>query len=203
MPDRLNNFQLLTRLGDETVLDQEFRANIDPERALQQQRTTWARSGAPSLLNRMLAYDWKYTLAENDLPKVRHATQLADVCVGFPFLSRPLVDFSLSVPPEWKLKRFKLRWFFKEALRGFLPAEIIRKKKHGFGLPFGHWTLQHAALRSLVEESLEGICRRGIVRPQFTRELFAERLPEAPSYYGETVWILVMLEQWLRFHQTT
>ena len=37
------------------------------------------------------------------------------------------------------------------------------------------------------------------------RTLISQRLPEHPGYYGEMVWILMMLEQWLaakvpRFH---
>ena len=47
----------------------------------------------------MLAYDWRYTLAETDLPKVRGSTALAGVDVGFPFLDQQLVDFSLRCPP--------------------------------------------------------------------------------------------------------
>jgi asparagine synthase (glutamine-hydrolysing) len=203
MPDRLDNFKLLNRLGDSTIFDADFHARIDAERPLAQQRMTWNAGKADSLLNRMLAYDWKYTLAENDLPKVRYATQLAGTSVGYPFLSRSLTEFSLSLPPDWKLKGLKLRWFFKEALRDFLPQEILRKKKHGFGLPFGHWILRHEGLRGLAEDALKRIVQRGVVMPQFTTELLTRRLPEAPGYYGEMVWLLMMLEQWLQAHQTT
>ncbi len=201
MPDRLDTFKLLNQLGEEQLFEPDFLASVDRQRPQEQQRATWNECNAESLLNRMLAYDWKYTLADSDLPKVRGATQLAGVNVGYPLLGRALLDFSLSIPPEWKLKRLKLRWFFKEALRGFLPDEILRKKKQGFGLPFGPWTLRHAALRDLAHESLEGVASRGIVRPAFARELLDKRLPEAPGYYGEMVWILMMLEQWLRAHE--
>lgn len=183
------------------MLEADFLARVDRGRPLTWQRTTWGATKAGSLINRMLAYDWKYTLGDSDLPKVRQATQLAGITVGYPFLSPALTDFSLTLPPEWKLKGLKLRWFFKEALRNFLPREILGKKKHGFGLPFGAWTLRHAGLRRFAEESLEGIAQRGIVRQQFTRDLLTRQLPEAPGYYGEMVWILMMLEQWLRAHQ--
>lgn len=201
MPDRFETFNLLHRLGEDTLLEPAFRASIDPERSREQQRATWRASDARSLVNRMLAYDWKYTLADCDLPKVRGASQLAGVSVGYPLLGRALTDFSLSLPPEWKVKGLKLRWFFKEALRDFLPREILGKKKHGFGLPFGHWVLRHPGLEHLVKESLEGIAGRGIVRSQFTSELLTTRLPEAPGYYGELAWILMMLEQWLRANE--
>jgi hypothetical protein len=46
-----------------------------------------------------------------------------------------LLAFSLKLPTDYKLKNQKLRWFFKEALKGFLPDEILTKKKQGFGRP--------------------------------------------------------------------
>ena len=202
MPDRLEAFQLLDRLGNATVLDARFLARVDPQRPLAEQRRTWSSASARSLINRMLVYDWKYTLADSDLPKVRQATQLAGVAVGYPFLLHAITDFSLTLPPDWKVKRLKLRWFFKQALRDFLPPEILAKKKHGFGLPFGHWALHHPGLRGLVGESMDAIARRGIVRREFAQELLERYLPEAPGYYGEMVWILMMLEQWLRAHAT-
>jgi asparagine synthase (glutamine-hydrolysing) len=51
-----------------------------------------------------------------------------------------------------------------------------------------------------VEESLAAIAQRGIVRPEFTRDLMGTRLAEAPGYYGDMAWILMMLEQWLTTH---
>jgi asparagine synthase (glutamine-hydrolysing) len=38
------------------------------------------------------------------------------------------------------------------------------------------------------------------VRPEFIQSLLEEHLPAHPGYYGEMVWILMMLEQWLRKH---
>lgn len=197
MPDRMESFNLMRNLGKETILTPDFLTGIDTQRPLALQQKTWHEARANSLLNRMLAYDWKYTLADSDLPKVRMATQLAGVTVGYPFLSRAMADFSLSLPPHWKLKNFKLRWFFKEALRNVLPQEILSKKKHGFGLPFGLWVLRHNELRALATDSLRAIANRGIVRPDFVDELLKHQLAKAPGYYGELVWVLMMLEQWL------
>ncbi len=165
---------------------------------MRQQREVYAACTAGSLINRMLAFDWRYTLADNDLPKVVGATSLAGISVGFPLLDDLLVDFSLRIEPGLKLRGLQLRWFFKEALRGFLPDKIIKKKKHGFGLPFGVWVSQHSALKSLASDSIHALGERGIVRKDFLRKLMAEHLPQHPGYYGEMVWILMMLEQWMQ-----
>jgi len=63
--------------------------------------------------NRELAYDWRYTLAESDLPKVCGTTRLAELDVGFPMLDDDLLTFSLHLPVAYKLKSLKLRWFFQ------------------------------------------------------------------------------------------
>ena len=165
-------------------------------------QATWSECRAPSLINRMLAYDWRYTLADSDLPKVRGATEMAGLAVGYPLLTDRLTDFSMALPTNWKLRRFKLRWFFKEALRGYLPDKIITKSKKGFGLPFGVWATRDPALRKLAEDSLHSLATRGIVRPDFVQMLIKEHLPEHPGYYGEMVWILMVLEQWLRGQET-
>ena len=200
MPDRMMSFNLIMHLDPAKVLTPAFLSRVDLAEPSAHMHKTWGECSAPSLINRMLAYDWRYTLADSDLPKVRGATAMAGVSVGYPLLSDRLTDFSMSLPPEWKLRRFKLRWFFKEALRGYLPDEIITKKKKGFGLPFGVWAARDAGLKQLAGESLHGLAERGIIREDFARKLIPDYLPEHPGYYGEMVWILTMLEQWLRLY---
>jgi asparagine synthase (glutamine-hydrolysing) len=148
----------------------------------------------------MLEYDWKFTLADNDLRKVRYGTSMAGIDVGFPLFSDELTDFSLRLKPEWKVRGVNLRWFFKKALAEFLPQEIIRKQKHGFGLPFGSWVCEHPGLRDIAVSALAALIDRGLVNKEYIKVLLEERLPKYPFFYGELVWILMMLELWLQSH---
>ena len=200
MPDRMQTYNLLMRMGLDQVLTPGFLGHVDAAEPARHQREIYAACPPASLVNKMLAYDWRYTLAENDLPKVVGSARLAGMAVGFPLLDDRLLDFSLKLPTSYKLKGLKLRWFFKEALRGFLPDRIIAKKKHGFGLPFGPWAVSHAPLKKLAAECLHSLASRGVVRPDFIDKLIDEYLPAHPSYYGEMVWILTMLELWLQAH---
>ena len=201
LPDRLQSYNLLLRLGVADVLTPEFLTQVDVAAPQRQQREIWVGPTQANALNRNLAFDWRYTLAESDLPKVCGSAALAGMAVGFPLLDTAMVDFSTRLPSDYKLRGLKLRWFFKEALRGFLPDEILTKKKQGFGLPFGVWTTQHSGLLALAKDSLAGLATRGVVRPEFLDKLIRERLHEHPGYYGGMIWILMMLEQWLRHHR--
>ena len=200
LPERLQAFNLVRRLGYSEVLEPGFLAQVDPRRVSVEQAAVWAESRSAHEVDQHLAYDWRYTLAESDLPKVRGTAALAGLEVGFPMLDDDLLAFSMRLPPSYKLNRLRLRWFFKEALRGFLPDEIIKKKKQGFGLPFGVWAMRHAGLHQLATDSVRSFATRGIVRPAFVEQLLGTHLPSHPHYYGTMVWILMMAEQWMRVH---
>ena len=200
LPDRAQDYNLIKRIGYSQVLTAEFMAQVDRGSVDEQQRQVWAQAQCSDEIDRHLAYDWRYTLAECDLPKVVGTTTMAGVSVGFPMLDDDLLDFSMRLPPDFKLRGDALRWFFKEALRGFLPDAVITKKKQGFGLPFGVWMVQHQGLKQLADDALLSVVSRGLVRPEFVRLLISELLPQHPHYYGTMVWTLIMLEHWLRQH---
>ena len=203
MPARYETYNLLERLGTANVFTADFLASIDPAHPHALMKETYDAAQAESLINRMLALDIKFTLADNDLPKVTRMCELAGVDITFPLLGEPVVDFSATLPPALKLKGTKLRYFFKEALRDFLPNEIITKTKHGFGLPVGTWLLSHAPLRDLAGDSLQSLKARGIVRPDFIDSLFGEHLQSHAVYYGTMIWILMMLELWFEKREPT
>ena len=81
-----------------------------------------------SLLNRMLFYDWHYTLADNDLRKVDAMCELAGVDVSYPMLDRRVVDLSLRVPPAVRRSpATSCARSTSDAMADFLPGEILTK----------------------------------------------------------------------------
>jgi asparagine synthase (glutamine-hydrolysing) len=200
MPARYDNYNLLERFGPAAVFTRDFLDTVDFALPAAQVAQAYNSAHANSLINRMLAHDLKYTLADNDLPKVARSCELARVEARFPMLSDSLVAFSARLPPDLKLKQTRLRYFFKESLRGFLPDEIIAKTKHGFGLPFGLWFQAHQPLRKIALDSLVDLKQRRIIRAEFIDELTLVHVPSHANYYGTMVWVLMMLEQWLRQH---
>jgi len=198
MPERYESYNLLERLGLSTVFTQDFLQSVDPLVPHGHMRSLWESTPDDALINRMLALDFHLTLADNDLPKVTRMCELAGVDVAFPMLHDAVIDVSMGLPADYKLRGTTLRWFFKESLKDFLPAQIITKEKHGFGLPVGAWLRSHPPLRELASDALAGLRGRGIVRTDFLDRLVNHHLDEHPGYYGVMVWILMVLELWLR-----
>jgi asparagine synthase (glutamine-hydrolysing) len=198
LPDRLQHYNFLHRHAPADVFMSAVLDHIDTGAALRRLQQEYATPQADSPIDRMLFMDWKFTLHDNDLVKVNTMCSLAGVDVAYPMLDPALVDFSMRLPPRWKVRDGELRWFYRRAMRGFLPDEILSKTKHGFGLPFGVWMRTHEGLLGLARDSLESLAGRGYFRPEFLREALRLHREGHASFYGELVWILTVLELWLQ-----
>jgi asparagine synthase (glutamine-hydrolysing) len=203
LPRRLEIWNLLFRLGPSTVLHPEFLAAIDVEAPLARMQEVWDSAPCHSDLNRMLFYDWQYTLADNDLRKVETMSRLAGIRVSYPMLHPAVRSLAQKVPPRLMLPGTRLRDFYKRAMVGFLPDAIITKPKHGFGLPFGLWLQDSAELRDMIFGNLSSLRARQIVEPGFLDRLLHLHGRDDAEYYGVFLWILAMLEQWMQEHRVS
>lgn len=196
LPDRLHDYNFLHRVKLAEVFAADFLDGVDGDAPLDNQRECYRRPPQASALNRMLYLDWKITLHDNDLVKVNKMCELAGVRVAYPMLDDDVVDLSCRVPSRLKIRHGRLRWFYKQAMAGFLPEAILKKSKHGFGLPFGIWLKDHAPLRELAYDSVDALKRRPYFRADFLDQAIAMHRSGHASYYGELIWVLMMLELW-------
>lgn len=198
LPRRLETYNLIERETPAAVFSPEFLAAVDVDRPARLAAEAYARAATTSAVDRMMHLDLKITLADSDLRKVTRMCELAGVEVRFPLLDERLVAFSGRLTPEQKVRGARLRHFFKWSLRDFLPPEILRKTKHGFGLPFGPWMRTNVALEEMATGSLEALGRRGWIRPEFVIALKDAHRSGHAAYYGVTIWVAMILEQWLQ-----
>lgn len=202
LPDRLQAYNFLVRMGSEAVFTPEFLTDIDVQAPFEKLRTRYREViDQGSELGAMLYLDWKFTLADNDLPKVTQMCAANGVEVRFPLLQDPLVDFSLTVPDREMIKGGRLRHFYREGMQGFLARETLEKSKHGFGLPFGVWFREDPTLATMVADALGSLAGRRIFRQDFLDRTAALVRDEHAGYYGELAWILTILEHWFRHHR--
>ncbi|MGH8604021.1 MAG: asparagine synthetase B family protein, partial [Gammaproteobacteria bacterium] len=200
LPDRMETYNFLHRTGLEDIFCAEFLNGLDREGPLSLLREVYARPATGNSLHRMLYLDWKFTLADNDLRKVNRMCECCGVEVRYPMLDTDLVALSTRIPPRMMLKGFKLRAFYKDALREFLPREVLTKAKHGFGLPFGHWLKTSPRLTEMVHDSMGSLKKRGYVQPAYIERMMQEHSADHASYYGTMLWMLLILELWLQAH---
>lgn len=200
LPRRMYRYNLLERYAPAAALQPGFLARIDSDAPLAYLERLYQAPQAGDFLDRLLYLDWTVTLADNDLRKVRAASELAGVHTLFPMLHLPVVEVSMRIPSAWKLQGGRLRAFYKRALRDFLPEEIIRKPKHGFGVPVGGWLRRHPELRRLVHARLARLKQREILAPAFIDRIITAQREGHSVYFGALLWPMFMLECWLAEH---
>ncbi|MGC2248859.1 MAG: asparagine synthase (glutamine-hydrolyzing), partial [Terriglobales bacterium] len=90
-------------------------------------------------LNQMLYLDTKIFMPTLNLTYNDKMSMASSVEVRVPFLDRHLAEFvAWNVKPQWKLKgkwRPTTKYIFRQAMRGMLPAEVLRQPKAGFAAP--------------------------------------------------------------------
>jgi len=114
-----------------------------------------------------------------------------------PFLDHEVVELTSRLPTSWKIRGFQSKWILKRGLLNFLPQEVIRRRKMGFGIPLQKWLREdhHASVRRLLlsNESLE----RGYFNKEGVTRLLDEHR-HGREDHGYRLWALLMLELWHR-----
>ncbi|MCV2886033.1 asparagine synthase-related protein [Aestuariibacter sp. AA17] len=200
LPQRLETYNFINQFGAENMFTHEFLNNVDDSLPEAMQVERYEQCNGEHIVDKMLFLDWKFTLADNDLVKVSKMCELAGIDVAYPMLEKELVEFSCSVPADTKLPGTELRDFYKKACEGFLADETLNKSKHGFGLPFGVWLKENAALKDIATTALEKFKARGIVKDSLIEQALEAHNNVHAGYYGELIWIMVILELWLSEH---
>ena len=157
----------------------------------------FSRSSSASSLNQLIYVDMKTSLPDDLLLLTDKMTMAASIECRAPFMDLELIELSSRMPANLKVNGFTLKYLLKKAVAPWLPAEIINRKKRGFGAPVGSWLRKD--LEFLVQETLseEQIRKRGLFDPAVVREIIAAH-KEQRSDHTDHLLALINLELWSR-----
>jgi asparagine synthase (glutamine-hydrolysing) len=173
--ERLTNYFLWTKEADlHALYTPAFRAEL-----------AGAAASAPMLdflrplndakkpLERMLALEQRFFLADHNLTYTDKMSMAVGVEVRVPFLDLDLVDFADRIPMALKQRGQVGKWVLKKAMESYLPHDVIYRPKSGFGAPLRHW-MRHE-LRELLGDvlSTDSLKRRGLFEPSTVQTLIA------------------------------
>ncbi|MGB0748681.1 MAG: asparagine synthetase B family protein [Magnetospiraceae bacterium] len=200
LPQRMESYNFYNDIAVSDIFAPDLCTEIDPNGVNAVLEDHYWLAEPASTLNRMMYLDIRTTLSDDDLRKVVRTADLAGVGVRFPLLDQAVVDFAARVPSDLKIRHNTLRYFYRNSLQNFLPQSTLDKSKHGFGLPFGHWLKSDQNLAALTDDALASLRDRGIFQDSFLEGSRAQHRDGHASFYGEVVWVLVVLEMWLNNH---
>jgi asparagine synthase (glutamine-hydrolysing) len=190
-------FASFSREEREALFSRDLLAQVDvanPARVFEHYLEK-ARDRSP--LKRMLYADLKIWLPDNLLLRGDQMTMAASLEERVPFLDHKLVELAARIPGRLLARGFRTKLLLRRALRKYLPAEILQRRKIGFTVPVGLWFRKE--LKSLVADLvLSPEARaRGYFEPaameQFVREHF-----DGVRDRQKQLWTMVNFELWCR-----
>jgi asparagine synthase (glutamine-hydrolysing) len=101
------------------------------------------------------------------------------------------------MPARFKVHGFTMKYVLKKAVRPWLPAEILNRKKRGFGAPMGAWLRRD--LKRLVHETLseQQVKKRGLFQWPVIEQLIRRHDVQEGDYTDHLLG-LINLELWFR-----
>ncbi|MGQ0670857.1 MAG: asparagine synthase (glutamine-hydrolyzing) [Actinomycetota bacterium] len=163
-------------------------------------REECARAGDVPLLHRLIFANFRTYLHDDLLVKTDRMTMANSLEARSPLLDSALLEDLATLPPWMKASPFALKRVLRHALRDTLPATILRRRKHGFGVPVGRW-FRHE-LREPFQELVLGPDARSApaLRQSAVDSLLRAHLSGNVDH-GPKLWSLLTLELWLRLQE--
>ncbi len=148
-----------------------------------------------SLTDRMLYTDLMIRVPDHNLVMGDRMSMACSLEVRSPFVDPRVVEFAASLPADMKLRGRKLKYLLRRVAARYLPPEIVRRPKQGFGFPVGLWMQRD--MKALVEDRLgrSRLVASGIFRPEPIARLLREHM-EGHVDHSYRLWLLLNLEIW-------
>lgn len=154
-------------------------------------------SSAIKPLDKMLALEQHFFLADHNLIYTDKMSMAASIEVRVPFLDLSLVDFAARIPLNLKQHGSEGKWVLKKAMEPYLPHEVIYRPKTGFGVPLRRW-MQHD-LRDLLGDLLspDSLQKRGLFESSAVNRLISDN-DSGKIDASYTLLSLLSIEIWCR-----
>ena len=173
----------------------EFRRRTSARPASAQLTEWFASANGAGVVDAALLADTMTYLPNDLLVKVDIATMAVSLEARSPFLDHHLIEFAASLPAEFKLRGRTTKHLLKRALADLLPADILTRRKMGFGVPVGEWL--RGEMQSFMRETLlsEKASRRNLFKPDAVARLVEDHTTGRRDHAAR-LWTLIMLELW-------
>lgn len=151
--------------------------------------------GGPDSLNRALYCDLNIYLPEDILAVTDRMSMQHSLEVRVPFLDHKFLEFCATIPPEMKLKWLQKKHLLKNAVKNYLPKEVISHRKQGFVGPMTRWLkndLKSFVLDTLSESNLR---KHNLLNPTTVRKVLEQHF-SGREIHDTLIWSMIVFQTW-------
>ena len=149
----------------------------------------------PDSLSKLLYMDFTMYLQDDLLTKVDRATMLASLEARAPFLDHDLSQFAAGLPSSLKLRGMTTKDIFRRSVKRRLPADVLKRRKRGFNIPFSKWLLHGLGDELKQRFSVEKVEARGLFNPAGVAALLDEHLSQQTDH-RKPLFTLLAFDLW-------
>ncbi|TCO78826.1 asparagine synthase (glutamine-hydrolyzing) [Marinisporobacter balticus] len=102
-----------------------------------------------TILDKEMISDIKSYMVDDILTKVDRASMKYALEARVPLLDHKIVEFSLKVPLEFKMREREKKYLLKQVLYKYLPKQFTNRPKKGFSVPIDEWV--NGSLKNEIE----------------------------------------------------
>lgn len=186
---------VLTEDQKRALYTPEVLENINLERSDRFFIQSFERSTARDDLNKLLHIDAALFLPDDLMVKNDRMSMAHSLETRVPMTDNEVTAFMSRVSPRFKLPGLKTKYIMRRALRGILPAAILKKKKVGLEMPYSAWFKNELKDLLLSYCDAKRISETGLFRPEAVKSLIAEHLANRCDH-GRALWGLVNFMVW-------
>tara|TARA_B100000900_G_C20600602_1_gene725388 strand:+ start:3713 stop:5554 length:1842 start_codon:yes stop_codon:yes gene_type:complete len=135
---------------------------------------------------------------ENDSNvKVDRASMAYSVEVRSPFLDYRIIEFSRTLPINYRYSRIRRKKMLRDILKKYIPEELFNLPKKGFSLPLEKWTrgqLKNEIIQTITHKNLSMISG---IKDDIFMKLMDDHFNEKKDF-SLSIWRMYILIKWLK-----
>ena len=174
-----------------------FKASLRGPGAEERYAATMRAAPANDPLSRAQYADLKLWLPGDILTKVDRTSMAVGLEAREPLLDHRLIEFAARVPARLRLRRGNGKWLMKQALRRYLPDEILFRRKMGFVTPVSDWFRGPLTDQAMAAGRGSALAELGWFDEREIGRIAAEHR-SGRAEHGRLLWQLLMLEKSLQ-----
>lgn len=117
-----------------------------------------------------------------------------------PFLDYRLVEFANKLPIQYKMRHFQTKNILKKVAGNFLPQDIIKRKKSGFGVPLKNWLIDSFGLGRYTNMLCDEIVMNDFIKKEKIEEILRDHKAGRHDY-SEFLWTAINFMIWMKTFQ--
>lgn len=177
------------------LLTDSFRRDCGRRDAFDDVQAVRALAADATRLQQAMHLDLSMFLPDSVLTQTDRMSMAVSQEVRVPILDHEMVEFSATVPDQFKIHLGRTKILIRHALTDWLPPQVAGKRKTGFTTPIPIWIRNELAEYVGDILSPAAVRRTGILRPDYVQQLLAEH-NSGRADHARRIWAAVHFMLW-------